>query len=518
MRTATKRKYGQYFTIKPIADFMVSLVTHDKTARVLEPSCGEGVFLHALSEQGFHAVAAYEIDPTLGKEFSCVRHASFVSSPIDERFDVIIGNPPYIRWKHLEPELKDELAQSPLWNAHFNSLCDYLYLFILKSIEQLTDGGELIFICSDYWLNSTHSHSLRQAMLARGTFTDIYRFKEAPLFDGVTASLMIFRYVKGNIGSDASITLHEYVTHGRPILEDLLSHRCFTAKSIPQFQDGKRWLLTDEMETGIISKLETVCAKHSSDLFQQDYHRIGDVCDIGNGMVSGLDKAFRVPNVDELNEDERRSLIPVYKAKDLVPLIGLTQSFYFFIRDTISSDTFVRGYPHFAKQVQPLTALLRQRYNYGRPLNPWEFAFPRNERLFASKRSRIFVPCKERISNKNYFRFAFAGNNVYPLQDVTCIMPKPSCRESIFYVLGYLNTPQVFTWLKHNGIVKGDIVEFSEAPIASIPYRAINWDDPIEVERHNAISEVIKSMIAAQNVADIHAKMNALFKELLQCS
>lgn len=516
MRSPTKRKYGQYFTIKPIADFMVSLITHDKSARVLEPSCGEGVFLRALGKQGFRNVAAYEIDPALANGFPCVRHASFVSSPLDERFEVVIGNPPYIRWKHLEPELKEELAQSPLWNTHFNSLCDYLYLFILKSIEQLDDGGELIFICSDYWLNSTHSQSLRQAMLAHGAFTDIYRFKEAPLFDGVTASLMIFRYVKGNIGRDAPIALHEYVAHGRPTLEDLISHRCFATKSIPQFQDGKRWLLTDETENNLISQLETVCAKPSADLFRQDYHRIGDVCDIGNGMVSGLDKAFKIPDIAELNDNERRFLIPVYKAKDLAPLVGMNRSFYFFIHDPISSETFVRDYPHFAKQVQPFTALLRERYNYGRPLNPWEFAFPRNARLFASPRSRIFVPCKERISNKNYFRFAFAGNDIYPLQDVTCIMPKPTCRESVFYVLGYLNTPQVFTWLKHNGIVKGDIVEFSEAPIASIPYRAIDWNSTQEVERHTIISETIKIMIAnPHRVDNLHVRLNELFKGLL---
>ena len=43
-----KNKYGQYFTIETIAEFMVSLVTQNKEARVLEPSCGKGVFLKML--------------------------------------------------------------------------------------------------------------------------------------------------------------------------------------------------------------------------------------------------------------------------------------------------------------------------------------------------------------------------------------------------------------------------------------------------------------------------------------
>ena len=43
-----KNKYGQYFTIEPVADFMVSLIGHDKSAKILEPSCGKGVFLKVL--------------------------------------------------------------------------------------------------------------------------------------------------------------------------------------------------------------------------------------------------------------------------------------------------------------------------------------------------------------------------------------------------------------------------------------------------------------------------------------
>ena len=48
-----KNKYGQYFTEEVVAEFMVSLITHDKTSKVLEPSCGKGVFLKKLSEYGF---------------------------------------------------------------------------------------------------------------------------------------------------------------------------------------------------------------------------------------------------------------------------------------------------------------------------------------------------------------------------------------------------------------------------------------------------------------------------------
>ena len=150
-----KNKYGQYFTPKIVAEFMVSLANLKPTSKILEPSSGEGVFLDVLLSKGYKNISAYEIDKELCTQFDFVNYESFVSANVEDGFDLIIGNPPYIRWKNLEPELKEELSVNTLWNKYFNSLCDYLYIFILKSIEILNDKGQLIFICPEYWMNTT---------------------------------------------------------------------------------------------------------------------------------------------------------------------------------------------------------------------------------------------------------------------------------------------------------------------------------------------------------------------------
>lgn len=213
-----------------------------------------------------------------------------------EKYDCVIGNPPYIRWKNLEPELKEELASSLLWNTYFNSLCDYLFIFILKSIEQLNENGELIFICTDYWLNTTHARSLRNYMVDSGFFESIYHFNEAALFENVTASFIIFKYIKKKDKSKQSITLYEYTKRKCPTTCDLDSASAFIKKSIPQFERDSRWVLDDAIIQERISQLEKVCRKEN-DLFLESFYRVGDFCDIGNGMVSGLDKAFNLSEV-----------------------------------------------------------------------------------------------------------------------------------------------------------------------------------------------------------------------------
>lgn len=515
---AGKNKYGQYFTIDFIADFMVSLISHAKDSKVVEPSCGKGVFLDNLIKQGFSNITAYEIDTTLGAKYDFIKFMSFLSVPTSEKYSVVIGNPPYIRWKNLEAELKSELETNPLWNKYFNSLCDYLFIFILKSIEHLEENGELIFICTEYWMNTTHSVSLRNYMCQNGYFTEIYHFKETPLFEKVTASFIIFKFVKSKERKD-NMKLFQYTKEkGLPTKEELYSRSCFNELIIPHFKENSRWILATKEVQDKLRKFEDGCSKHSNILFEDnnEFYRIGDYCDIGNGLVSGLDSAFQIEDIESLNANEQKVLINVYKAKDLGAYVNKGVTKYIFIQEDIDEDAFNIKYPHFVEHFKPYKDKLSGRYSYNRMIPYWKFVFPRNLKLFERKEPRIFIPCKERISNKDYFRFCYAPYGCYPTQDVTAIFRKTGCKESIEYILAYLNNERVFRWLGLNGIVKGDIVEFSEAPISSIPFRPINWKSEKEVDIHNQITDEVKRYLkdkSSKHIDKVIFLFNTLFYE-----
>ncbi|MDR2407367.1 MAG: restriction endonuclease, partial [Bacteroidales bacterium] len=86
-----------------------------------------------------------------------------------------------------------------------------------------------------------------------------------------------------------------------------------------------------------------------------------------------------------------------------------------------------------------------------------------------------------------------------PTQDVTAIFKKAKTKERIEYILAYLNSPFIFEWLKCKGIVKGNIVEFSEKPISSIPFRPIDWEKHEEVELHHSIANLTLRYIDTQD-------------------
>jgi adenine-specific DNA-methyltransferase len=128
-----KKSSGQYFTPRNIADFMISLIENRSNPSVLEPCAGEGIFLSALNDSGiFKRIKAYEIDNTLQNK-SCIK-IDYRDTLLDrpkEKFDVIIGNPPYVRWKNIEQMSREALKNDSYWKSKINGLNDLLYPFII---------------------------------------------------------------------------------------------------------------------------------------------------------------------------------------------------------------------------------------------------------------------------------------------------------------------------------------------------------------------------------------------------
>ena len=244
------------------------------------------------------------------------------------------------------------------------------------------------------------------------------------------------------------------------------------------------------------------------------YCTIGDLCDIGNGMVSGLDQAFQL-NGQQLLEKEKENTIRVIKAKDLAPFYFNKITRYIFVNNVEDESTLKTVYPTFYKKLISQREKLERRYQYKQKIPYWQWAFLRNYNLFKSERPRIFVPCKERISNKHYFRFTFVESGIYPTQDVSAIFLKETAKESIFYLLAFLNDYRVFNWLKNNGIVKGNIVEFSEKPISSIPFKRINWNKKNEVKLHDKITD-LTHLYLENNDEMLLCKIRSLFDKLLK--
>lgn len=173
-----KKLRGGFYTEPSIASFLVKWIRTINPARVLEPSCGDGVFLDAIEKLGFEGlmqVKAFEINEEEADKAESrtqlpadILKKDFLSwyllrGQFEEQFDAVVGNPPFIRYQYL-PDEQQELAElifkklSLPFTHHTNAWVP----FILASISLLRPGGRLAMVIPSELFHIPHAQSLRK--------------------------------------------------------------------------------------------------------------------------------------------------------------------------------------------------------------------------------------------------------------------------------------------------------------------------------------------------------------------
>ncbi len=176
---------GQVFTPPAIVERMLAL--RRNSGRVLDPACGDGAFSSRIDGCVAVELDAAHVPPG-------AHNVDFFSWPDTDRFDTVIGNPPYIKARDILPATRQRL-RSRLLDGHANL---YLY-FIEKCINHLNPGGELIFITPRDFLKTTGSARLNTWLYGQGTITDFEDLGDAKIFAGATPNCAIWRFEKGNM-------------------------------------------------------------------------------------------------------------------------------------------------------------------------------------------------------------------------------------------------------------------------------------------------------------------------------
>lgn len=176
---------GQVFTPNHIALDMISL--RKNKGNVLEPSSGGGAFLSLLGREA----VGIELDKSLSDDDRVIV-CDFFSYPTINKYDTIIGNPPYVRFQDIQTKTK-KLLNMELFDKRSN-----LYLFFIdKCINHLKSKGELILITPRDFLKATSARHINYRLYKEGAITHFYDLGDAKIFSNVTPNCAIWRWVKG---------------------------------------------------------------------------------------------------------------------------------------------------------------------------------------------------------------------------------------------------------------------------------------------------------------------------------
>ncbi|NPA39204.1 MAG: N-6 DNA methylase [Thermodesulfobacteria bacterium] len=228
-----KKDWGIFFTPQWVVDFMVNLIDENsldkKDLNILEPACGicqflygikkikRNIFKKAVVKIGVEInkeVIEYIYTHNLAKEINII-HSDYLLWDPKERFDVIIGNPPYgipslsehytIRVDNKTKKKYKKIFET--WYGKYN-----VYgAFIEKSIKLLKNNGQLIFIVPATFMILDEFKKLRNFLAFHGKTEIIYMGSNVfkPEADVTT---VILKFVKSK-SERHKLALFDYVNN-----------------------------------------------------------------------------------------------------------------------------------------------------------------------------------------------------------------------------------------------------------------------------------------------------------------
>ncbi len=191
-------------------------------------------------------------------------------------FDVIVGNPPYVRQELLPEAMKVFLAQN--YTVAHGSADLYAY-FMEQSVRLLKEGGLYSIIVANKWMRASYGEPLRRWMKAQ-SLEEIIDFGDLPVFEDAIAYPCVLRIRKGapkEAFRAANLTTLDF--------ESLLAEveRMRFAVSTAQLHD-EGWSLTNNAVSGLLAKLRAA-GTPLGEYVQGKIYR---------GVLTGLNEAFVV--------------------------------------------------------------------------------------------------------------------------------------------------------------------------------------------------------------------------------
>jgi hypothetical protein len=345
---------GAIFTRREVVDFILDLAgyTADRKLyklRLLEPSFGDGDFLlpaierliksakrdlkglplvealaNAICGVELHA-ATFEKTSAAVLEFlraqgltpaqatkvaaGWLRQGDFLLQEFPRTFDVVIGNPPYVRQELIPDILMAE------YRARYQTIYDRadIYVpFIEHSLSLLAEGGVLGFICADRWMKNRYGGPLRK-MVASGFHLRAYiDMVDTPAFHREVIAYPAITLIANEKGTTTRVARRPEIS--APALKRLA--KVLNASEAPPEPSDVRemhsiaagaepWILESFDQLAVVRRLE------------ESFPSLEDAgCKVGIGVATGADKAF-IGKFDELDVEPDRKL-PLVMTRDIL--------------------------------------------------------------------------------------------------------------------------------------------------------------------------------------------------------
>ncbi len=402
-------------------------------------------------------------------------------------FDIVIGNPPYIR--------QEQLGQyKPFWQKEFecyDGVADIYVYFFERGIQLLKEGGFLAYISSNKYFRAGYGRKLREFLAAHTNLVEIVDFGELPVFSKAATfpAIVITRKkrVKVQCFTYAAIKelsfslLTEEVKRVGQILDD-------------QALRGGSWTLIGGTAQVILEKIRKAGVPLGKYVDGKVYF----------GLKTGFNEAFVIDRVtrDQLIEKDAKSevLIKPFVFGDDVRKFRINfRDNYLILIPKGWTNSHSKGaakpwewmkqnYSAIAEHLEPFAEKAKKRLDQGDYW--WELRACEYYDDF--HKPKIVYPDIAKES-----RVAFDENGLY-LANTIYFIP-----SNDFYLLALLNSNLVFEYMRRSAAVLGDPdkkgrLRWFRQDVMKIPIRTVDLNNPEERGVHDRLVGLVQKILAAQ--------------------
>ena len=411
-------------------------------------------------------------------------------------FDVVIGNPPYIRIQTLQEANPKQVS---FLSNHYKSAAsgnyDIYVVFVEKGLYLLNEFGRLGFILPHKFFNSQYGESLR-GLIANGKhLAQIVHFGEQQIFEGATTYTALLFLDKSSNASFKFVRVNDLKSwqNGLVKAEGNIKTKTVSASEW-NFVVGGGEIVFNKLSQ-IKIKLGDIAHIFVGTQTSADEVFVIEKCHIDKRYVMGiskaLDKEIKVEfdcTVPFLRGREIRRYEPPRAEARLICPYKITES-----DCNLLSLSEMSKYPKaFAYLEENKTALMHREKSKFKS-NWYAFGYPKSMHLF--QQSKIVVPDYNNVAS-----FSFDEEGHFYKTGYGIILKDNSL--SPFYVLGLLNSRLLFNRLLSIGtMLRGGYVRFWTQYIEQLPIRPIDFSKPSDKSLHDKMVSLVTSML------DLHKKL-----------
>jgi hypothetical protein len=391
-------------------------------------------------------------------------------------FDIVIGNPPYLKEGRVLKELFDCIRGT----EYYQGKMDLWYAFSCYGIDFLKNNGHLCFIATNNWVTNSGASKMRNKIIEDSQIKQLVDFGSYMIFESADIQTMIMLFKKNRSNDDYNFDYRKLIGNDVNLQDviNILNKTSIKANYLTptilrdKFKDK---FLTFNDNDDIFEKiLENAVYFKKNELsqgvvFPQDFLNKKNQDILGENFVIG-EGIFALTEHEKNNlnfsEDELKLIKPYYTTEQIHRYLTEKENklWLIYTSSRFKNLNSLNNYPKLKMHLDRFAKIITS------DNKPYGIHRTRKEKYFIGEK---IIATRKSVENPI---FSYCDFDCYVSQTFN-IIKTDKC--NLKFLVGLLNSKLIAFWLKNKGKMQGDNFQLDTEPLMQIPIKIPEDQQPI---------------------------------------